>query len=150
MKIIEEDVSPQELQIAYDDFNEHTKSQDIKIEDQKRIGFKVMDCNNFVGFISGLTNSNWFYISDLWLNEAYRNDGIGSKLLSMIEDRAKKEGCEYIYTYTISYQAPNFYKKHGYKVFGELENWHKRGVSRYGFKKPLHLRVSAVKTTFTN
>jgi GNAT superfamily N-acetyltransferase len=60
----------------------------------------------------------------------------GSQLLNEIEQLAKEKGCRLICLDTFSFQAPGFYKKHGYKVFGVLED-HPKGFNQYFLEKRL-------------
>lgn len=48
--------------------------------------------------------------------------GYGSQLLLEIEQRALEKKCYYIKINTISFESLGFYEKHGYRVFGCLEN----------------------------
>lgn len=65
----------------------------------------------------------WLYIEILFVHEVFRNQGLGSKLLLEAETYAKTLGCVGAYLDTLSFQAPNFYPKHGYKVLAELEDF---------------------------
>ena len=60
------------------------------------------------------------YVDILWVHESYRNKGIGTKLLSEAEKEAICRGCHHVHLDTMSWQAPEFYKKHGYEVIGLL------------------------------
>ena len=44
----------------------------------------------------------------------------GSRLLREAEAEAKRRGCARAVLYTISFQAPDFYRKQGYEAFGEV------------------------------
>lgn len=83
-----------------------------------------------MGFFSGL------YIDSLCIDENYRGIGLGSKLLAEIEKTAKDKGCYLIHLDTFDFQAKEFYEKHGYKLFGVLENCPKEHC-RYYLKKEL-------------
>lgn len=48
----------------------------------------------------------------LWVDEKYRKMGIGSKLLEAAEEEAVRRGCHSGHVDTMSWQAPEFYKKH--------------------------------------
>lgn len=63
------------------------------------------------------------YINVLWINEKLRGQGYGSRLLEEIESNARAKGCKLIHLDTWNFQAPDFYKKHGYEVFGTLEGF---------------------------
>ena len=78
------------------------------------------DDGNVIGGILGGTYWGWMYIDILWVREDYRKKGIGSKLLTEAEKKAVKRGCHHVHVDTMSWQAPDFYKKHGYEVVGIL------------------------------
>ncbi len=80
------------------------------------------DNNSIIAGILGGTYWGWLHIDILWVAEKCRKQGIGSKLLKAAEEEAKKRGCHSVHLDTMSWQAPDFYKKHGYKIISELEN----------------------------
>ncbi|MDR5665043.1 GNAT family N-acetyltransferase [Burkholderia cenocepacia] len=61
-----------------------------------------------------------FFIDLFYLPESLRGGGFGSRLLREAEAEAKRRGCARAVLYTISFQAPDFYRKHGYETFGEV------------------------------
>ena len=75
---------------------------------------------NTIGGILGGTYWGWMYVDILWVHESYRHKGIGSKLLFEAEKEAISRGCHHVHLDTMSWQAPEFYKKHGYEVIGTL------------------------------
>ena len=75
---------------------------------------------NIVGGILGGTYWGWMYIDILWVQEDCRHKGIGSKILTEAEKEAVRRGCHHVHLDTMSWQAPEFYKKHGYEVIGVL------------------------------
>ena len=80
------------------------------------------DAGNVIGGILGGTYWGWMHLDILWVNEKYRKTGIGSKLLNAAEEEAVRRGCHSVHVDTMSWQAPEFYKKHGYRIIGELDN----------------------------
>ena len=72
----------------------------------------------------------------MWIKEEFRGRGFGHQLLTLAEQEARQRGAEYAYLDTFSFQAPGFYKKHGYEVFGELNNF-PPGHRRYFLSKQL-------------
>lgn len=76
------------------------------------------------------------YVDTLWVDEEYRNQGVGSKLMDQVEKSLKDYGCSLCHLDTFSFQAPGFYEKRGYKIFGTLEH-KKAGISEYFLVKDL-------------
>jgi GNAT superfamily N-acetyltransferase len=62
------------------------------------------------------------YIDILWVNEEFRKEGCGSVLLNEAEKIAKEKGCKLVHLDTFDFQAKDFYLKHGYTVFGVLDD----------------------------
>lgn len=89
-----------------------------------------------VGGIIGATYWEWFYINLMWLQEDFRRQGYGEQLLAQAEEEARKRGAKHVYLDTFSFQAPGFYEKFGYEVFGELADF-PPGHTRYFMRKDL-------------
>ena len=81
---------------------------------------------------------NWFHLDLLWLKEELRGRGHGHRLLVRIEEEARQRGAEYVFLDTFSFQAPEFYQRHGYQMFGELQDF-PPGHTRYFMKKQLRV-----------
>lgn len=54
----------------------------------------------------------------------------------MAEIEGKTRRCKWVLLNTFSFQAPEFYKKFGYQIFGVLDNFFP-GHKRYYLKKSL-------------
>ena len=80
------------------------------------------DERNVIAGLLGGTYWGWMHIDILWVDEKFRGQGIGSKLLAAAEEEALRRGCHSVHVDTMSWQAPEFYKKHGYKILSELED----------------------------
>ncbi len=89
-----------------------------------------------VGGVIGATHWNWFYINLMWIKEELRGRGYGRRLLTLAEEEARKRGAKHAYLDTFSFQAPGFYQKYGYQVFGELSDF-PEGHQRYYLTKQL-------------
>ena len=89
-----------------------------------------------VAGLIGNTHGNWMSVKYLWVSEKLRGQKIGSKILKQAEETARKRGCKYVFLDTFSFQAPEFYKKHGYKEVFTLDNYPITG-KRYYFTKTL-------------
>ena len=66
---------------------------------------------------------NGMEIATLWVDEKMRGQGLGQKLMEMAEAEGKKCGATFAYTNTFTWQAPGFYEKLGYKLYGKLEDF---------------------------
>jgi GNAT superfamily N-acetyltransferase len=60
-------------------------------------------------------------LEELWVEERYRHQGIGSMILREVERIAREKGCRVVTLGTASYMARPFYEKHGYTVFTTLK-----------------------------
>ena len=89
-----------------------------------------------LGGVIGSTFWDWLYIDLMWIKEELRGQGYGRRLLKLAEEEARKRGAKNAYLDTFSFQAPGFYKKYGYQVFGELNNF-PPGHQRYFLTKQL-------------
>jgi N-acetylglutamate synthase-like GNAT family acetyltransferase len=63
-------------------------------------------------------HSDALYIDVLWCNEQYRKQGIGTKIMTMIDDVAKNKRLSKIFVDTYAFQAQAFYEKHGFYCIG--------------------------------
>ena len=89
-----------------------------------------------VGGVIGSTHWNWLYINLMWIREDLRGQGYGEQLLAFAEEEGRKRGAKHAYLDTFSFQAPGFYKKYGYQVFGKLADFPEEH-QRYYLKKDL-------------
>jgi GNAT superfamily N-acetyltransferase len=88
------------------------------------------------GGVIGELFFGWFHVDLLWVKEELRGYGYGQRLLARIEAEARQRGAKNIYLDTFSFQAPDFYKKYGYEIFGTLPDF-PPGHQRYFLKKQL-------------
>ncbi|HFK1762959.1 acetyltransferase [Bacillus wiedmannii] len=103
----------------------------------EKISFIVKnEKEEIVGGITAITFWHHVHVDFLWVSKDYRHEGYGSKLLKRIEEFAIEKECRLINLDTFSFQAPNFYKKHGYKVIGVSED-HPKGHNHYFLEKRL-------------
>jgi ribosomal protein S18 acetylase RimI-like enzyme len=72
----------------------------------------------------------------LFVPTSIRGKGIGSELLARAERFGKQKNYLGVWLDTFSFQAPEFYRKHGYETFASLENY-PRDESRMFFRKRL-------------
>lgn len=110
------------IESQIEEFNRKQLSyQDRPIEVPKN--YVVKEDNEIIAGIKSC-----FYLDEvlsigvLFVEEEYRHQGIGSLLLNKVEREAKTMGAKFAHLYTFDFQAKDFYLKHGYEIFGVLEN----------------------------
>ena len=89
-----------------------------------------------VGGIFGDAFLGCFTIYALWLADEFRNQGHGTKLMHLVEQHARKEGCRTITLDTFDFQAPKFYQKLGFQEFGRVQ-YFPNGPSKVYLSKTL-------------
>lgn len=81
------------------------------------------ESGRLVGGLLGGTWWRWLHVDILWVEDACRGQGIGQALMARAETEAKRRGCEHAHLETHAFQAPRFYEKLGYRIFGELDDF---------------------------
>ena len=91
------------------------------IRDYKPLAVLVKDAaGKTVGGIGGRSSLGLLFLDLVYLPKTMRGGGLGRRLLAMAEEEGRKRGCKSAVLYTISFQAPEFYKRYGWRVFGEI------------------------------
>jgi GNAT superfamily N-acetyltransferase len=88
---------------------------------------------------AGLAGHTWGGCAEvkfLWVEESRRHRGLGSRLLAAAEREARARGCAKLVLSTHSFQAPDFYAKHGYRVAGRFSDY-PRGHAQIFLEKEL-------------
>ncbi|MET0091090.1 MAG: GNAT family N-acetyltransferase [Candidatus Thiodiazotropha sp.] len=70
-----------------------------------------------IGGIIGHSLGPRFYLTQLWVEEARRGEGIGSTLVRYLETYAENRTCSDILVDTLNPQAVSFYQRLGYQVY---------------------------------
>ncbi|MER5985489.1 GNAT family N-acetyltransferase [Streptomyces sp. NPDC001787] len=78
------------------------------------------DTGRVVGGLTGRTSLGLLFVDLLYLPPALRGTGLGSTVLRRAEDEGRARGCVTGALYTISFQAPLFYERHGWRRLGEV------------------------------
>ena len=90
-----------------------------------------------IGGLLGSTQFAWLRIDIMATAQASRRRGIGSALLARAEDEARARGCRHAYVDTMTYQAPAFDERAGYRIVGRLDDWDSHGHAKLFLVKAL-------------
>ena len=74
-----------------------------------------------IGGTHGWTWAGRCYVRLLYIPAKLRNQGYGRRLMQVVEQEARERGCHEIVLHTHDFQAPEFYRKLGFKVNGAEE-----------------------------
>lgn len=91
---------------------------------------------NLIAGMVAETFGHWLEIEYLYVQENLRGQGLGSNILNRAEKEARERKCKYSFVNTYQFQAPDFYKKHGYEEVFALKEYPYTG-ERYYYTKAL-------------
>jgi GNAT superfamily N-acetyltransferase len=94
------------------------------------------DTGETLGGMIGRTSYGLMFIDTVFLPEALRGQDLGSRLLAIMEEEGARRGCQMGFLYTITFQAPEFYVRHGWQEFGRVA-CHPPGSARVFMSKKL-------------
>ncbi|MGW1210868.1 GNAT family N-acetyltransferase [Streptomyces sp. NPDC002499] len=95
------------------------------------------EADGLAGGLVGHTWTSWLHVAYLWVDDRHRGAGLGSRLLETAERVAREErGCGSARLETWDFQAPEFYKKHGYEVVCVIPDY-PPGITEYTLTKRL-------------
>ncbi len=106
--------------------------------DRKPIAVTARDPLNgtLLGGATGRSSLGLLFLELFYLPPEYRGAGVGREILFAFEEEGRQRGCVAAVLYTISFQAPGFYERHGWRRFGEVACL-PPGTSRIFFSKQL-------------
>ncbi len=92
--------------------------------------FATDEAGTVVGGAVGRTWGQCCELLQLWVAPEHRSRGVGSRLLREFEACARTRGCSIFYLTTLSYQAPEFYRRHGYGVLAQIAGY-PNGITKF-------------------
>jgi len=101
----------------------------------KKFALELVVDNEVCGAVSGTLKMQNFHVNGLVVTEKCRGLDYGSQLLVAIEKQGIEAGARVLTVNTQCFQALDFYKKHGYEVFGELKDMPFQGTTKYYLSK---------------
>lgn len=106
-----------------------------KLEGRVQIGIEE-DGKLVAGLDACMTAFRILYVSTVFVEEAYRRKGYGTRLIREMERRAVELGANIIRLDTFSWQGKDFYQALGYEAVGSYEV-PQEGYAEYFFVKKL-------------
>lgn len=133
---VEENPDLKEVQFLDNRIYEYNAAQ-TGIDDGRLLAIFLKDEGGQpVGGLYGWTWGGYLEVKLLWVRDDLRGLGYGKRLMLEAEREAIDRGCSQALLDTHSFQAPDFYRKLGYEVYGVLEG-PPAGQKKYYLKKNL-------------
>jgi len=134
--LISTEPTPSEVQYLEDRLYEFNCAA-TGIKDGEWLAIFVRDeAGRIAAGICGNTWGGCLEIRQFWVAEAWRRQGLGTRLLGAVEQEACRRGCQHIVLMTFSFQAPDFYARHGFEVVAFVDD-HPRGHKNMLLRKRL-------------
>lgn len=96
--------------------------QEAGAEDERELAVLVVDAttDQVLGGLTGRTSLGLLFVDSFHLPPQLRGSGLGGEVLRAAEEEGRRRGCLNAVLYTLSFQAPDFYRKNGWTVFGTI------------------------------
>jgi GNAT superfamily N-acetyltransferase len=123
MTLVADEAAPEDLMFLEDQINEYNFAT-TGIRDARLLVILLRDGRGRI--YAGLSGHTWGGVAEvrlLWVDEGKRHAGIGSRLLQAAEAEARARGCTKIVLSTHSFQAPAFYRAHGFVEAGAFSDY---------------------------
>ena len=83
-----------------------------------------------IGGAVGYITWKWYFLDELWIEEVYRKNGIGTKLIDKIEKCAKENNLLGVRMETWSFQQENFMKRWDMRFMQLLKTVHQEQLRK--------------------
>ncbi|HVJ54632.1 MAG TPA: GNAT family N-acetyltransferase [Aliidongia sp.] len=78
------------------------------------------ETGEILGGALGRSSLGLLFLELFHLPASLRGAGLGTEILARFEAEGRRRGCRAAVLYTISFQAPEFYARNGWRRFGEI------------------------------
>jgi len=122
---VNDNPAPQDVQFLEERINDYNFTR-TDITDGRLLSIFLRDEGGAI--LAGVYGWTWggcCEVRFLWVREDQRGNDYGQRLLAAAEGEAAARGCSQIVLSTHSFQAPDFYRKFGYKVAGVYDDYPK-------------------------
>jgi GNAT superfamily N-acetyltransferase len=134
--VVEAEPDPGQVQYREDRIYEFNSAV-TGITDGEWLSIFVRDeTSRIVAGICGNTWGGCLEIRQFWVEESRRKQGVGTRLLAAAEQEGRRRGCRQMLLMTFSFQAPEFYARHGFEAIAVVDD-HPRGHKNMLMRKRL-------------
>jgi GNAT superfamily N-acetyltransferase len=120
---VEPDASPADLRVVQDGLRAFNVAN-VGEPGEQAVNVLLRDAGGrVVGGVMGHIKWKWLYVARLWVDDAHRGQGAGTRLMDAAEQFAREQGAVGVSLDTFGYQARPFYERRGYRLFGTLDGF---------------------------
>ena len=93
------------------------------VEDEELSSFLRDEAGDLIAGVYGWVFGGAAEVALLWVRQDHRARGLGGRLLTAFEAKAAAMGCRQMVIRTHSFQAPEFYRAHGYEDVAAVDDY---------------------------
>jgi GNAT superfamily N-acetyltransferase len=108
------------------------------VEPARELTVQILDeSGELAAGVSGWTWGVAAGIAMTWVRDQARGAGLGTELLASFEAEARARGCTHVFVTSFTFQAPGFYRRHGYREIFRWQDVPTPGSADVHFRKDL-------------
>lgn len=111
-----EKLTPEQRSFVTAGFERHEQKQGVECDYKEFSFLATNEKGTPVGIITAHTAFLDVHIVEMWVDEPYRGQGIGRKLIQSLKEKFKGTKYNNINVYSSEFEAPEFYQKCGFEV----------------------------------
>jgi ribosomal protein S18 acetylase RimI-like enzyme len=115
-------VEPNEQAVI--EFGIDSANLDMISTTREPINIYVYALQSVAAGVTGYTIGTNLIIKSLWVDNAFRSQGVARRLMEMIEAESQGKGCKVSMIDIMSYQPVDFFEKIGYAEMARLDRFH--------------------------
>jgi len=113
----------EDVQFLEDQLNEHNMVRTGRRDFSPLAVYLRDEQGGITAGLYGFTWAGWLEIKSVWVRKDLRGQGHGRQLVEVAEVEARARGCKRVWLESYTFQAPTFYQRLGYVVFGSLHDY---------------------------
>jgi len=98
-----------------DELSKYNAAATPGVAPEEELTVRIEDDGELLAGLSGWTWGQAAGIGLTWVHAEHRRSGLGSALLAAFEEEARRRGCTHVFVTSFTFQAPDFYQRHGYE-----------------------------------